>query len=895
MIFNLLIFNVLWLFLLFLLLNNPVLATEATPSATIVINKFQFDPPMVGMKEWVELFNKTDSEIDLGIYQLSDFDNHNKILTGKIPAKGYFLHEESSGWLNNPGDTIFLKIGESIIDEVEYKIDKGFWVDNLAISNFTNLKGKWVGRSIDGENEWMVFSDTEGPINGFINYFDGYKPIIEKIGMTIVPAVDRSGIGTTAIITKKANLINNICENFMIDIGNSLGDGKCYQFEYMATDGVGNTTIFTSNSIVKFDFTKSELAIKNAFRNIFKIKFEFWGDDVQSSIFNYQYTLSELNCGSSITPSNWSYINSNILNIGYSGDPLSILGKSINNAGLESEISCLDFVIDIVAPKIINQSNPEIGKYKIGDKLEFSLEFDEEIELIENDLAIKLNIGDAKFISKIGNILNFEYVVKFGDLSPNLEIILPLSGEIYDLAGNIADLKINNLDAGIEIDGIPPQISLIGSSYVEIAQFENYVDLGATSSDGEITINNMVNTMLGGIYEVNYSATDEAGNTNQIMRKVKVIDTTSPTLNQLSIINYELRIESNEEGFIEWRGKCDSENKNINVGDNKITIKNSGDGIYDDCQIRAWDKWGNIGEWQKIDSFEIDTNPPVINFILPTPDDSSFTQNNEIEVAINSNEKIKTCNLEKENINSWKSEVLINQDLVESFMEQKVDIKNEGILSFLWKVSSEKDWDYLKFYIDGVLIDKISGIVDWEQKEYVLTVGQHIIKFAYSKDYSGEYGEDTGWVEEIKILGQETIIPMTIDGNNAVAKLTDLNSGAIKYKVFCTDFFDNKSETIERKIIKETEKIVEEITVIPTPYFIFKTNTLTVGTTSVVIKKKPSVLGVATTNSPTITITPPPTTKLKPEIPWTEIKFWLMGMVVLGTTSGVVLLDKKVI
>jgi len=70
-------------------------------------------------------------------------------------------------------------------------------------------------------------------------------------------------------------------------------------------------------------------------------------------------------------------------------------------------------------------------------------------------------------------------------------------------------------------------------------------------------------------------------------------------------------------------------------------------------------------------------------------------------------------------------------------------------LSFYWKVSSENNWDFLKFYIDGVEQAKISGEVSWGKKTYSISSGTHTLKWEYSKDGSGSYGSDAGWVDKV--------------------------------------------------------------------------------------------------------------------------------------------------
>ncbi|RZN42922.1 MAG: hypothetical protein EFT35_01460, partial [Methanophagales archaeon ANME-1-THS] len=60
-----------------------------------------------------------------------------------------------------------------------------------------------------------------------------------------------------------------------------------------------------------------------------------------------------------------------------------------------------------------------------------------------------------------------------------------------------------------------------------------------------------------------------------------------------------------------------------------------------------------------------------------------------------------------------------NQD---SWMQ--TTISGPGTLSFYWKVSSERNYDWLEFYIDGLRQpDRISGEIDWHQRSYALSSG----------------------------------------------------------------------------------------------------------------------------------------------------------------------------
>ncbi len=79
-------------------------------------------------------------------------------------------------------------------------------------------------------------------------------------------------------------------------------------------------------------------------------------------------------------------------------------------------------------------------------------------------------------------------------------------------------------------------------------------------------------------------------------------------------------------------------------------------------------------------------------------------------------------------------------------------VNGRGEVKFYWKVSSEEDFDFLEFYIDGSLQDKISGSEeDWEQQTYTIsTSGSHTLEWRYVKDGSGNSGSDCGWVDKVQ-------------------------------------------------------------------------------------------------------------------------------------------------
>jgi PKD repeat protein len=78
-------------------------------------------------------------------------------------------------------------------------------------------------------------------------------------------------------------------------------------------------------------------------------------------------------------------------------------------------------------------------------------------------------------------------------------------------------------------------------------------------------------------------------------------------------------------------------------------------------------------------------------------------------------------------------------------------ISGKTSVKFYWRVSSESNYDYLRFYIDGVQQDSISGTVNWTQKTYSVSTGTHTLKWSFTKDGSVSSGSDCGWVDKVEL------------------------------------------------------------------------------------------------------------------------------------------------
>ena len=86
-----------------------------------------------------------------------------------------------------------------------------------------------------------------------------------------------------------------------------------------------------------------------------------------------------------------------------------------------------------------------------------------------------------------------------------------------------------------------------------------------------------------------------------------------------------------------------------------------------------------------------------------------------------------------------------NQD---SCIETTID--KGGLLEYTSKVSSEYNYDYLRFFVDNQELSAISGEREWQTDGYLLPSGEHNLKWCYTKDYSVSNGEDKAWISNVK-------------------------------------------------------------------------------------------------------------------------------------------------
>ena len=88
-------------------------------------------------------------------------------------------------------------------------------------------------------------------------------------------------------------------------------------------------------------------------------------------------------------------------------------------------------------------------------------------------------------------------------------------------------------------------------------------------------------------------------------------------------------------------------------------------------------------------------------------------------------------------------------DSFSSIIEIQAEVNKDDSITFVCKVSSEEDYDFLRFYIDDVQMGEWTGETDWSIITYPVTKGTLNFKWAYEKDDSYYSGADKAWIDDI--------------------------------------------------------------------------------------------------------------------------------------------------
>ena len=148
-------------------------------------------------------------------------------------------------------------------------------------------------------------------------------------------------------------------------------------------------------------------------------------------------------------------------------------------------------------------------------------------------------------------------------------------------------------------------------------------------------------------------------------------------------------------------------------------------------------------------------------------------------------------------------------------------VTTDDSISFYRKVSSEHNYDYLKFYIDDVLQERWSGEVSWAKVVYPVSSGERTFKWEFYKDGSVSNGSDCAWIDYIifpplgtppSISVSPTSYSKTVNvGGSATDDLYIGNNGGstlnYRARVAYTARISDNSQIFDREKIRELYKV----------------------------------------------------------------------------------------
>ena len=137
-----------------------------------------------------------------------------------------------------------------------------------------------------------------------------------------------------------------------------------------------------------------------------------------------------------------------------------------------------------------------------------------------------------------------------------------------------------------------------------------------------------------------------------------------------------------------------------------------------------------------------------------------------------------------------------------SEMYLDLDILSGGAVTFYRKVSSENNYDFLRFFVNGAEMGAWSGEKDWEKRSYPVGKGEQKLRWMYQKDYSEDGGQDCGWVDNISfpasVLLENSVNCgqnfMLCEGESAEINATAVNCAAVEWSTAGDGSFSDISD-----------------------------------------------------------------------------------------------------
>jgi hypothetical protein len=187
--------NILILFSI-LFLGGLAITANAQSANHVVINEIDINPPGDDAKsvtEWIEIYNPTNSKIDIGGWQIASTTILKKTMTlpsGTFIEPGQFLtFSYQSLWFTDTNELVELKDKNGVV------VDKTPLLSDMK-NDFSSWQRTYDGYDLDSTSDWKFATSTAGSSNGKIVISE------EKDDVTVSVSSNKSSylFGDTAII-----------------------------------------------------------------------------------------------------------------------------------------------------------------------------------------------------------------------------------------------------------------------------------------------------------------------------------------------------------------------------------------------------------------------------------------------------------------------------------------------------------------------------------------------------------------------------------------------------------------------------------------------------------------------------------------------------------------------
>ena len=246
-----------------------------------------------------------------------------------------------------------------------------------------------------------------------------------------------------------------------------------------------------------------------------------------------------------------------------------------------------------------------------------------------------------------GTTLVFKYTIQAVEtdddgISIGANILVLNSDTIQDPAGNNATLTHSAVSANssykvdttvptlAETTSVPSLTNDNSTQYIFSSSEGGTISIGGScSSDNSTAVADNMTVSFADLEDGTYSncsitVADSAGNTQTITVNSFTIDTSAPTLSQVTAVTSPTNdntssytFSSTEAGSITYGGSCSSSTTASTTDNNTITFNALADETYSNCKISVTDNASNTSDNLSVNSFTIDTVKPILAQVTP--------------------------------------------------------------------------------------------------------------------------------------------------------------------------------------------------------------------------------------------------------------------------------------